>query len=118
MPPTTWWTTSPVNPLNWGFIHAFGNLWTAFFGKDTPEYYTRKDMTKGIAAIPPAAVLIFRRRSDFISSAIRKITKRWANHAGFIKDIGLVVGINLRKTGPNKNIIGAVPSMGIDKGLF
>lgn len=57
------------------------NLWTAFFGKDTPDFYTQKAFTNP-QPIPAAATIVFRDRIGWFAGAIRKMTYKWGNHIG------------------------------------
>lgn len=61
-------------------VIAVKNLWTGFFGKDTLDFYTRKDLDK--ASCPAGAVIVFRGKNDWFSAAIRKVTNKWGNHIG------------------------------------
>jgi hypothetical protein len=56
------------------------------FFQDTPSQFVRKDLTKGVSAIPPAAVILVRNRTSKISWLIRKTEEEkggdaWPNHA-------------------------------------
>jgi hypothetical protein len=66
-------------PFFTGFGNFFKNLWTGLTGADTPRFFTKKAWTKGVSAIPDAAVIVERGQS-FIGGAIRKVTGEWGNH--------------------------------------
>lgn len=70
------------NFCNSGPVKVVRNIYNGFFGKDTPDFYTRKDLVNKI--IPAGTIIVFRSKNDWFASAIRKVTEKWANHIGVV----------------------------------
>jgi len=63
-------------------VIAIKNLWQAFTGKDTPDFYTQKDFIQ--PGFMTGDIVVFRAKNDWFAAAIRKITEKWGNHIAII----------------------------------